>query len=117
MKKIIPTFETDEEVERFVDTADLSQYELSGGRAVRCQPKPKDKSVDLRLPEQLLEAAQPREPRRDSLSALHPHGPRTRLAAVKITILGHYRAVCALLSIPVMRQCATAMPNNMSATA
>jgi len=29
MKKKIPTFKTDEEAERFVDTADLSKYDLT----------------------------------------------------------------------------------------
>ena len=28
-KKTIPTFQTDEEAEKFVDTADLSEYDLS----------------------------------------------------------------------------------------
>ena len=30
MSKKIPTFKTDKEAERFVDTADLSKYDLSG---------------------------------------------------------------------------------------
>jgi predicted DNA binding CopG/RHH family protein len=55
MKKTIPSFKTDEEAEQFVDTADLSEYDLSGGEIVRFELKPKDKSVNLRLPEQLLE--------------------------------------------------------------
>ena len=60
MKKIIPTFRTDEEAERFVDTADLSEYDLSGGQVVHFELKPKDKSVNLRLPAQLLEAVRER---------------------------------------------------------
>ena len=35
MKKKIPTFKTDGEAERFVDTADLSDYCLSGLKPVR----------------------------------------------------------------------------------
>ena len=35
MKKKIPTFKTDEEAERFVDTADLSKYDLFGLKQVR----------------------------------------------------------------------------------
>ena len=35
MKKKIPTFKTDDEAERFVDTADLSEYDLSGLTPVR----------------------------------------------------------------------------------
>ena len=53
MKKTIPTFKTDEEAERFVDTADLSKYDLSG-QFVKFELKRKDKTVSLRLPEALL---------------------------------------------------------------
>jgi predicted DNA binding CopG/RHH family protein len=56
MKKPIPTFETDEEAEAFVATADLSDYDLSGGQIVRFEMRPKDKAVSLRVPEKLLEA-------------------------------------------------------------
>jgi len=34
MKKTIPTFQSDEEAEKFVDAADLSEYNLSGGTVV-----------------------------------------------------------------------------------
>ena len=34
MKKKIPTFKTDEEAARFVETADLSKYDLSGLKPV-----------------------------------------------------------------------------------
>ena len=34
MKKRIPTFGSDEETERFVAEADLSQYDLSGAKPV-----------------------------------------------------------------------------------
>lgn len=54
--KKIPSFKTDREAEEFVDTADLSHYDLSGGEIVRFEMKPKDKSVNLRLPGQLLDA-------------------------------------------------------------
>ncbi|MBV8664671.1 MAG: hypothetical protein JO107_16400 [Hyphomicrobiales bacterium] len=53
MKKTIPTFKTDEEAARFVDDADLSQYDLSG-HFVKFELRPKDKTVSLRLPESLL---------------------------------------------------------------
>jgi predicted DNA binding CopG/RHH family protein len=56
MKKTIPTFKTDKEAEDFVATADLTGYDLSGGEVVRFELKRKDKSVNLRLPAQLLEA-------------------------------------------------------------
>jgi predicted DNA binding CopG/RHH family protein len=63
MKKTIPTFRTDEEAERFVEAADLSEYDLSGGQVVHFELKPKDKSVNLRLPAQLLEAVRDRASR------------------------------------------------------
>jgi predicted DNA binding CopG/RHH family protein len=53
MRKTIPTFKNDEEAERFVETADLSKYDLSG-QFVRFELKPKDRTVSLRLPEALL---------------------------------------------------------------
>lgn len=56
MKKKIPTFKTDDEAERFVATADLSNYDLSGAQLLRFELKRKDKSVNLRLPEDLLDA-------------------------------------------------------------
>ncbi len=55
MKKTIPTFKTDEEAEAFVDTADLSEYDLSG-HFVKFELRKKDRAVSLRLPEQLYEA-------------------------------------------------------------
>ena len=63
MKKKIPTFRSDREAERFVASADLSKYDLSGAQLVRFEMKPKDKSINLRLSEQLLAAVR-REARR-----------------------------------------------------
>jgi predicted DNA binding CopG/RHH family protein len=63
MKKTIPTFKTDKEAEDFVGTADLTEYDLSGGEIVRFELRPKDKSVHLRLPNQLLEAVRSRAKR------------------------------------------------------
>ena len=63
MKKTIPTFKTDKEAEEFVATTDLSQYDLSGGQVMRFELKPKNASVNLRLPEQLLEAVRGRAKR------------------------------------------------------
>jgi len=60
MKKAIPTFKTDKEAEDFVATADLAEYDLSGGQVMRFEMKRKDKSVNLRLPEELLEAVRRR---------------------------------------------------------
>ncbi len=60
MKKAIPTFRTDKEAEDFVAAADLTEFDLSGGQMVRFEMKRKDKSVNLRLPEELLEAVRRR---------------------------------------------------------
>ncbi len=56
MKKKIPTFRSDEEAEGFVDTADLSEYDLSGARPVRFEFEKKAARINMRLPAPLLEA-------------------------------------------------------------
>lgn len=61
--KKLPSFKSDREAEQFVDTADLSDYDLSGGEFVRFELKPKDKSVNLRLPSELLEIVRKRAKR------------------------------------------------------
>ena len=63
MKKKIPSFKTDGEAERFVETADLTDYDLSGAKLVRFEMKPKDKSINLRLSGQLLDAVRRRAKR------------------------------------------------------
>jgi len=60
MKKKIPTFKTDRAAEEFVATADLTDYDLSGAQFVRFEMKPKDKSINLRLPEELYTAIRKR---------------------------------------------------------
>lgn len=60
MKKKIPTFKSDRAAENFVDKADLSRYDLSKTRLVRFEVKPKDKSINLRLPEELYDAVRER---------------------------------------------------------
>lgn len=61
--KKLPTFKSDADAETFVDKADLSEYDLSGGEFVRFELKPKDKTVNLRLPGQLLDAVRVRAKR------------------------------------------------------
>ncbi len=56
MKKKIPAFKSDRGAASFVDKADLSQYDLSGARLMRFEIKPKDKSINLRLSEDLYKA-------------------------------------------------------------
>lgn len=60
MKKKIPTFKSDEEAERFVGSADLSEYDLSGAQPVRFEFDRKSARVNMRLPEPLLEAVKDR---------------------------------------------------------
>lgn len=58
--KKIPSFRSDRAAEAFVEKADLSEYDLSGGEFVRFELKRKDKSINLRLPELLLNAVRVR---------------------------------------------------------
>jgi predicted DNA binding CopG/RHH family protein len=60
MKKRIPAFESDEEAERFVATADLTEYDFSQFKPVRFEFARKDARVNMRLPEPLLAAVKAR---------------------------------------------------------
>jgi predicted DNA binding CopG/RHH family protein len=60
MKKKIPTFKSDAEAERFVDKADLSQYDLSGLKPVQYEFEKKTAQLNMRLPKPLLEAVKKR---------------------------------------------------------
>ena len=60
MKRKIPAFKTDEEAERFVDTADLSEYDLSGLTPTRFEFEKKTAQLNMRLPKPLLEAVKKR---------------------------------------------------------
>jgi predicted DNA binding CopG/RHH family protein len=62
-KKKIPSFKSDRAAAAFVDRADLSQYDLSGARLVRFEIKRKDKSINLRLSEELFDAVRARAAR------------------------------------------------------
>jgi predicted DNA binding CopG/RHH family protein len=65
MKKKVPTFKTDKEAERFVDTADLSKYDLSGLKPVRFEFEKKSAQLNMRVPEALLEAVKKRSAARE----------------------------------------------------
>lgn len=54
--KPMPVLRTDEEAERFVAEADLTEYDLSGFRPVHFEFAPKDQRVNMRLPGELLAA-------------------------------------------------------------
>ena len=60
MKKQIPKFKTDEEAEKFVDAANLADYDLSGGIPMAEWMKSyekfrKDANINLRLPSKELD--------------------------------------------------------------
>ena len=54
-KKPLPGFASDEEAERFVAEADLSEYDLSGAVPVRYEFHSKDANVSMRVPQKLLD--------------------------------------------------------------
>jgi predicted DNA binding CopG/RHH family protein len=64
MKKKIPAFKSDEDAERFVDKADLSDYDLSGLKPVRFEFEKKSAQLNVRVPKALLDAVKRRSARR-----------------------------------------------------
>jgi predicted DNA binding CopG/RHH family protein len=64
MKKPFPKFDSDEQLEAFLDAADLDEYDLTAGALprdewfARYERFAKDASIHLRLPGGLLEAVQ-----------------------------------------------------------
>jgi predicted DNA binding CopG/RHH family protein len=56
-------FKTGRAAAAFVDKADLTQYDLSGAQLTRFEIKPKDKSINLRLSEELYNAVRKRAAR------------------------------------------------------
>ncbi|MCL6230382.1 MULTISPECIES: CopG family antitoxin [Bartonella] len=54
--KQMPVFKTDEEAENFVDTADLTDYDLTGFKPVHFEFLPKEASINIRLPQALMKA-------------------------------------------------------------
>jgi predicted DNA binding CopG/RHH family protein len=56
MKKKLPRLDSDEAADRFIDTADLAEYDLSGMEVVRFEFQPKTERVNMRLPKPLLDA-------------------------------------------------------------
>lgn len=60
MKKKLPSFKSDKEAERFVDTADLSEYNLSEGKLRHFEFERKGAQLNMRLPQPLLDAVKKR---------------------------------------------------------
>ena len=56
MKRKLPRFKSDREAEKFVEKADLTEYDLSGMRPIHFEFQPKSQRVNMRLPRLLLEA-------------------------------------------------------------
>jgi predicted DNA binding CopG/RHH family protein len=55
MKRKVPRFKTDEEAEAFLEQ-DLSDLDFSQFKPMRFEFKPKQKSLNLRISEELLDA-------------------------------------------------------------
>ena len=58
--KSFPVFRTDEEAEKFVDTADLSEYDFSQFKPVRFEFEKKAAQINMRVPQPLLDAVKNR---------------------------------------------------------
>ena len=56
MKKIIPEFAADEQAERFVEAADLTEFDLSGFKPTSFEFQVKAAQLNMRLPQTLLDA-------------------------------------------------------------
>jgi predicted DNA binding CopG/RHH family protein len=54
--KPLPALLTDDQAEAFVDTADLTEYDLSQFKPMRFELVPKTERVNMRLPKPLLDA-------------------------------------------------------------
>lgn len=60
MKKKIPPLITDEQAARFVETADLSEYDLSEFKPASFEFQSKAAQLNMRVPETLLDAVKQR---------------------------------------------------------
>lgn len=64
MKKEWPVLRSDEEAERFVEEADLTEYDFSEMVPVRFEFEPKTAQINMRVPQSLLDALKERAKRR-----------------------------------------------------
>ena len=60
MKKKIPILETDQQAQDIVDTANLAEYDLSGGTRVQFEFEAKSAHINMRVPQPLLDAVKER---------------------------------------------------------
>ena len=56
MKKKLPRLASDKAAEKFIETADLTQYDLSNLKRMRFEFAAKDARINMRLPDELLSA-------------------------------------------------------------
>lgn len=63
--KTFPRFASDEDAERFVDETDLSEYDFSDFKPMRFELRRKDRQVNLRMPQDMLDAVKARAKARD----------------------------------------------------
>lgn len=54
--KTLPSLRSDAQAEQFVQSADLSQYDLSGFKPMRFELEPKSAALNMRIPQKLLDA-------------------------------------------------------------
>lgn len=62
--KPFPRFDTDEEAERFIATADLAEYDFSNFKPTRFEFEPKAAQINMRVPQTLLDALKQRAQKR-----------------------------------------------------
>ena len=62
--KQFPRFNTDEEAERFVETADLTEYDFSQFKPAQFEFEPKAAQLNMRIPQSLLDALRARAKKR-----------------------------------------------------
>lgn len=54
--KVMPPLRSDAQAEQFVESADLSQYDLSSFKPMRFELEPKSAALNMRIPQKLLDA-------------------------------------------------------------
>lgn len=55
MKKQLPKFKSDIEAEKFVDSADLTEYDLSNFEPIKFEFSPKSETLNMRISKGLLD--------------------------------------------------------------
>ena len=63
--KQFPRFDSDAEAERFVENADLSEYDFSQFKPMGFEFEKKTKQINLRMPESLVDAIKARAKQRN----------------------------------------------------